>query len=48
MFREYNPVAYEKLKLVIAQPLLDLSQMIIFRAMEGKIRLDTLSLFGVF
>lgn len=47
MFREYNPVAYEKLKLVIAQPLLDLSQMIIFRAMEGKISLDTLSLFAI-
>lgn len=46
MFREY-PVAYEKLKLVIAQPLLDLSQMIIFRAMEGKISLDTLSLFAI-
>lgn len=52
MFREYNPVAYEKLKLVIAQPLLDLSQMIIFRAiifraMEGKISLDSLSLFAI-
>ena len=40
-------MAYEKLKLVIAQPLLDLSQMIIFRAMEGKISLDTLSLFAI-
>lgn len=46
LFREY-PVAYEKLKLVIAQPLLDLSQMIIFRAMEGKISLDSLSLFAI-
>lgn len=47
MFREYNHIAYEKLKLLIAQPLLDLSQMIIFRAMEGKISLDTLSLFAI-
>ena len=45
MFREYNHIAYEKLKLLIA--LLDLSQMIIFRAMEGKISLDTLSLFAI-
>lgn len=47
MFREYNSLAYEKLKFVIAQPVLDLSQMVIYRAMEGKITLDTLSLFAI-